>query len=119
MELSLVVTEGPFTRQASSTACRFARAAIAKGHRVRQVFFFHDGVLNGSCHVSPPGGEPNTTAQWSALARDHGVELVLCVTAAQRRGVNADALADGFLMGGLSQWVEAGTSSDRTLVFGG
>ncbi|WP_142847144.1 sulfurtransferase complex subunit TusD [Telmatospirillum sp. J64-1] len=119
MEFALVVTEGPFTRQSSATACRFARAAIARGHRVWRVFFFHDGVGNASRHIEPPGREHNAAGEWSALAREHGVDLVLCVTAAQRRGICAEALAPGFRIGGLGQMVEASIRCDRTLVFGG
>jgi hypothetical protein len=41
---SIQINEGPYQHQASDTAYQFAKAAIAKGHEIFRVFFYHDGV---------------------------------------------------------------------------
>lgn len=61
--------------------------------------------------------------RWTDLAREHGVDLVLCVSAAQRRGLlaedgtNEGRIAPGFRVGGLGLWVEACGKADRVLIF--
>lgn len=129
MKFAIVVNEGPFQRQASSSAYEFVRAALAEGHEIHRVFFYHDGVYNGTRLSVPPSDEPDPPASWAALARDHGVDLVVCVAAAQRRGMldaasavrlhrDGHNLADGFRMSGLGQLIESGLDADRVLVFG-
>lgn len=67
--------------------------------------------------------------EWAELAEKHGLDLVICIAAAQRRGLmdaseakrqglNADNIAAGFRISGLGQLIEGGIESDRTLVFG-
>ena len=43
-----MVNEGPYTHQASDSAYQFTKAAIEKGHEIFRVFFYHDGVNNGT-----------------------------------------------------------------------
>jgi len=129
MKFSLLVNEGPYQHQASDTAWHFARAAIEAGHEITRVFFYHDGVHNGSRLSSPPTDDRNVVVRWSELASTHEVDLVICVAAAERRGIvdaaaarrlhkDADNLAPGFRISGLGQLVQMGVESDRLLVFG-
>lgn len=129
MKLSLLVNEGPYTHQASDSAYRFARAALDKGHEIYRVFFYHDGVNNGTRLAVPPQDDRNLSQLWSDLAAEHELDLVLCVAAAQRRGLldgdeakrhgkDADNIAPGFRISGLGQLIEAGIQSDRLVTFG-
>ena len=67
--------------------------------------------------------------RWSELAEKHNVDLVVCVAAAQRRGIadadeakrngkDANNIAPGFRISGLGQLIEAGIQCDRLVVFG-
>ena len=129
MKFGILVNEGPFQHQASDSAYHFATAAIEQGHQVYRVFFYHDGVNNGTRLASPPTDDRQITARWTRLAKDHGVDLVVCTAAAQRRGIADDSaarrvdaptgnLAEGFRVAGLSLLMEAGLETDRMLVFG-
>jgi len=129
MRFGIVVNEGPCQHQAAESAFRFAEAALAAGHEIVRVFFYHDGVYNGSSLAVPPQDEPGVIERWSGLARTHGVDLVLCVAAAQRRGVLdeslrrrnekvASNLAEGFRISGIGQLVEAAILAERLVVFG-
>ena len=124
-----MVSEGPYQHQASDTAYQFATAAIASGHQVDRVFFYHDGVNNGTRLTTPPQDDRNVVDRWSALAAEHGVDLVVCVAAAQRRGLvdpdeakrhgkDADNIAPGFRISGLGQLIESAIECDRLVTFG-
>jgi tRNA 2-thiouridine synthesizing protein D len=101
MKFGILVNEGPFTHQASDSAYRFARAALDKGHEVSRVFFYHDGVNNSNKLSEPQSDDRNLVKLWSELGGEHGVDLVVCVAAALRRGIKDELLAAGFRISGL------------------
>ena len=129
MKIGVVVSEGPYTHQAADTAYQFVKAALDKGHEVPRVFFYHDGV-NVSTRLSvPPQDERHIQQNWTALAKDHDIDLVVCIAAAQRRGLldeneanrqgkDANNIADGFRISGLGQLIEMGIQTDRLVTFG-
>jgi tRNA 2-thiouridine synthesizing protein D len=129
MKLSVMINEGPYQHQSSDSALQFTKAALAQGHEISRVFFYHDGVNNGTRYAVPPQDDRNITNLWSELAKDHDLDLVVCVAAAQRRGImdadeakrhgkSGDNIADGFRISGLGQLIEAGIQADRLVVFG-
>ena len=129
MKFGILVNEGPYTHQAADSAYHFTEAALRAGHEVVRVFFYHDGVNNGTRLTTPPQDDRNVTKRWTELAEQHELDLVVCVAAAQRRGIvdaeekkrngkDADNIAPGFRISGLGQLIEAGISADRLVVFG-
>lgn len=129
MKFSILVSEGPYTHEAADTAYNFTKAALEKGHEIYRIFFYHDGVNNGTRLTTPPQDDRNIVNRWSALAQEHELDLVLCVAAAQRRGIadadearrngkDADNIAPGFRISGLGQLIDAGIESDRLITFG-
>jgi len=118
MIFGILIKQGPFTHQASDTAYRFTVAALARGHEINRVFFYNDGVYNANKLSEPQTDDRNLVALWSNLAKEHDIDLVVCIAAALRRGVKDDILEEGFRISGLGQLVEAGIQSDRTIVFG-
>jgi|TARA_Y100000294_G_C8318428_1_gene241662 tRNA 2-thiouridine synthesizing protein D len=118
VKFGVMVNEGPFTHQASDTAYRFTKAAVEGGHQVPRVFFYFDGVNNGNKLSEPQADDRNLVKLWGELAAAHGIDLVICVAAALRRGMKDEILAEGFRISGLGQLVELGLATDRTVVFG-
>jgi len=118
MKLGVLVNEGPFTHQASDSAYQFTKAAIEKGHQVLRVFFYYDGVNNANKLSEPQSDDRNIVKLWGELAKEHNVDLVVCVAAALRRGIKDEILAEGFRISGLGQLIELGMAADRTVVFG-
>ncbi len=129
MKFTIQVNEGPYQHQASDTAYQFTKAALEKGHEIFRVFFYHDGVNNATRLTTPPQDDRNVITRWSELAKEHNLDLVVCVAAAQRRGIadadeskrngkDADNLQEGFRISGLGQLIEGGIQSDRLVVFG-
>jgi tRNA 2-thiouridine synthesizing protein D len=129
MKLAIAVNEGPYTHQAADTAYLFTKAALEKGHEIFRIFFYHDGVNNGTRLTVPPADERNIQRNWTELAEKHKLDLVICIAAAQRRGIldeneakrqgkDANNIAPGFRISGLGQLIEAGIEAERLIVFG-
>ena len=118
MNIGILVNEGPYTHEASDSAYLFCRAALAGGHQIQRVFFYHDGVNNATRLTEPPQDDRHIVNRWSALAAEHKVDLVVCVAAALRRGINDEVLAPGFRISGLGQLVDSAIKTDRMVVFG-
>lgn len=132
MKFAIQVNEGPYQHQAADSAFQFAKAAIAAGHEIMRVFFYHDGVNNASSFTIPPQDDRNVVNNWASLniKNDKGEpELVVCIAAALRRGILDEPEAaknnisghnvhPAFRISGLGQLIEAGIQSDRLVVFG-
>ncbi len=129
MKYTIQVNEGPYQHQASDSAYLFTKAALEKGHEIFRVFFYHDGVNNGTRLTTPPQDDRNIVNRWTELAKQYDLDMVVCVAAAQRRGIvdegemqrngkSAQNIADNFRISGLGQLIEAGIQSDRLVVFG-
>ncbi len=108
MNFGILVNEGPYTHQASDSAYQFCKAALAAGHKIHRVFFYHDGVDNATRLTEPPQDDRNVVNRWSKLGQEHALDLVVCVAAALRRGIKDEMLAPGFRISGLGQLIEIG-----------
>jgi len=129
MKFAIQINTSPYQSNAGYTAYRFIQAAISQGHEVFRVFFYHEGIYHAFKYATPPDDEIPFTAQWSELAGQYQLDLVVCISAAQRRGLLCvdeagrqgkldNDLADGFRISGLGQLVEATLAADRFIVFG-
>ena len=98
------------------------------GHEVVRVFFYQEGVYHAFRYASPPDDELQIVSRWSTLACDYDIDMVVCISAAQRRalleanearrqGKKDNDIAQGFRIAGLGQWVEAMIVADRFIEF--
>ena len=128
MILSIAVHGAPYSSQSASSAVKFAEAAVAAGHEIHRVFFYHDGVRTGDALAVTPQDEEPVLERWRALQQGHGCELALCIAAALKRGMlNAEesqrydklaaSVAPEFEIVGLGQLIEAIMHSDRFVTF--
>ena len=118
MKFALQINSSPYHSAASLTAYRFANELLTQQHEILRIFFYHDGIYNAFKSANPPDDEESIFKNWSELAQKYNLDLVVCVSAAQRRGLENDNVADGFRLGGLGQLLEATILTDRFLVFG-
>lgn len=127
MKFILAVHGSPNASQSGEHALGFAKAAIAQGHQIERIFFYHDGVLQALKTQITPQGESALLTQWQALA-DQGVELAVCIASAIKRGIldnaeqtryeqTAATLAAGFELVGLGQLIAGIQQSDRYIEF--
>jgi tRNA 2-thiouridine synthesizing protein D len=126
VKYAVQINSAPWGSESSDTAYQFIRAALRRGHEIVRVFFYYEGAYHGLRGMAPPDDEAAAVRRWSELAAEHGVDLVICISAAQRRGLLEAAeaaqdryLAAGFRIAGLGLWVEACLHADRFLSFGG
>ncbi|MDE1165260.1 MAG: sulfurtransferase complex subunit TusD [Pseudomonas sp.] len=119
----------PAHSPASRRALRFAEAALAGGHQIARLFFYRDGVHSASANVVAPQDELDVAAQWRDFVSQHGLDAVVCIAAALRRGVlNAEEaqryqrpaanLPAPWELSGLGQLHEAAQMADRLVTFG-
>ncbi len=125
---TLVVNGPVYGSQSARSAYQFARAVIEQGHTLVSVFFYQDGVTNGSALCVPANDEFDLNNAWQVLADEHKVRLETCVAAALRRGIISEDeanqhgltqnnLAQGFTQAGLGSLAEAMLTQDRVVQF--
>jgi tRNA 2-thiouridine synthesizing protein D len=130
MRFSILVLSPPHAAQGGDSAWHFARAVLDGGHELYRVFFYQEGSLQGNALAVPAQDEVDRVGRWASLADEHGVDLVLCIASAVRRGVLDTGEADrheksatsahpAFELSGLGQLVDAHMNSDRLVTFGG
>ena len=130
MKFAVQINGSPYAGPAGERAYQFVVAALSAGHTVLQIFFYFDGIYHGLAAQMPPGDERQFTHRWHQLALQNNIDLVICISAAQRRGLMSleeskrqnragQDLAPGFRISGLGQLVEATINADRFIVFPG
>jgi len=129
MKFSVAVYAPPFSSQTAYSAYKFVRAALEHGHAVERIFFYHDGVYNGTLLSTAPQDEFDLCNAWRELKRSHSLDLTICVAAALRRGIldaseakrherPASNLPPEFDLSGLGQMIDAAVTADRHITFG-
>ena len=128
LSYTLLVNGPLYGSQSARSAYQFAMALLQQGHKLHSVFFYQDGVSNGSDLTVPANDEFDLAAAWQKLANEHNVSLETCVAAALRRGIisseeaeqhqlRGSNLASGFTQAGLGSLSEALLTQDRVVQF--
>ncbi|WP_373820285.1 sulfurtransferase complex subunit TusD [Glaesserella sp.] len=117
MQYVLAIKQGVYGSQGAFLAYQVAEELLRAGHSIKQIFFFQDGVNNANKWVDPASDEVNLVEFWKKLAETHRLSLHLCISAAQRRGIVAENVAEGFVLAGLGEFSQALFSADRLLTF--
>ncbi|WP_108652417.1 sulfurtransferase complex subunit TusD [Dongshaea marina] len=87
LTFALLISGPPYGNSRASRALQLARAILNAGHKLPRIFFYQDGVLNANSLLAPASDEFDLHQGWCELAQQQGVQLEICVAAAQRRGV--------------------------------
>ena len=77
----------------------------------------------------PPQDESHLYAEWEALAKDHSIDMAICISAALRRGILDEAeseryekphanMSPAFTVSGLGQLIDGAIHGDRLMTFG-
>lgn len=125
---TLLVTSAPFSQQNAYSAYRFALAAVQSKHRVNGIFFYQSGTLNGSSLQITPSDEFDLYRAWQSLSVEYQVPLMVCVSAASKRGITTPedahdtdtphfSLTAPFTSVGLGELATLISSSDRLIQF--
>ncbi len=129
MKYAIQINSSPNNSNAGYCAYQLIEALIKSKHEILRVFFYQEGIYHAFKYATPPDDELQLTKKWTALATLQEIDLVVCISAAQRRGLlvadeasrqgKGDAdLAEGFRISGLGQLIEASLLADRFIEFG-
>ena len=121
MNISLLIQGSPNATRACHSALSFAKEIVNSDHQLYRVFFYQEAVLIGNRFIEYPSDELNLQQEWLSFASNNSIELDICVSAAQRRGIQQseeeNSVEDGFQISGLGQLAEAIIESDRLVSF--
>lgn len=106
---TLVIKHGPDQHDKQLRALRFAKALCNRGHLLRRVFFYGDGVKT----ILP--SHSTMISSWQKLVTPPNAqcELILCSASAER--LHVKSVPEHFVIGGLGSLIEAGFDSDRVI----
>lgn len=82
----IFVTRPAHDSAAANTTFQFCTAALQADHAITAVFFYGAGVTHANKFLLPQAGEPIMGQLWSTLASKK-IPLLVCATAANRRGI--------------------------------
>lgn len=125
-----ILVQSPPSSSGAFSALQFTTAALKKGHEVIRVFFSGEAVGVANANNTYPQDERDLGKEWSQLAQQHQLDLVVCVSAALKRGVldegeaqryekNLATILPAFTISGMGQLIESATLADRIVTFGG
>ena len=128
MKFAIALLAGP-QDPAARSALMFAEAVLAGGHQISRLFFDRDAVHLASTLGVQPQDECDLARRWKAFINENGLDAVVCIAAALRRGILDAAEADRWerptantgepwVLSGLGQWVDALQTADRAVTFG-
>lgn len=128
MKYAIQVNTSPYQSSSGERAYQFTKTALEMGHEVERVFFYQEGIYHAFNTLTPPDDEVNPVKLWTELVQNYSLDLVVCISAAQRRGLlekneakrqgkQDNNIAEGFRIAGLGLWVEAILVADRFLEF--
>ena len=113
----LMLHAPPWSHQSVKTAVDFASTAIKRGNKVNAIFLYQDAVLCAGKELDIPSDELNGHQALLELHDQMGVPLMLCVTAAEKRGLNSSNVNDKFQIAGLAEFAELTTATDKVVQF--
>lgn len=117
MKFGILIQESPYNHEAADSAYNFVKAALERGHTIKGIFFYNDGVINVTKLMDPPQDDRNIAKRWSELGAK-GIDIVVCIAAAKRRGINNDVIVPNVRISGLGQLTEIAIEADRLITFG-
>jgi tRNA 2-thiouridine synthesizing protein D len=126
--IGILVTSSPTATQNILSALRMAQTIVSSEHKLLGVFFYQEGIHNANRLQIISSDEVDLYTAWTQLANMHACPLMVCVTAAGKRGVlsQVDAtendkehfnLTTPFQSVGLGDLAELMSNSDRLLQF--
>lgn len=86
-EYSVLITSPPFNGDSAQRALSFIKGVISNGDTINHVFFYGDGVYHTNSLMLETGDSLFTYGEWKNLSSAHNVNLMVCITAAVKRGI--------------------------------
>ena len=116
---ALLLTSATFSNQTLASVLVFANAAINNGHCIDHIFLYQDAVYSVAYHTDLPADEPDLSTALAEFCLEHQVDLLFCVTAAEKRGVIGTGLLPkpGYTAAGLAEFAMRQVNIDKLVQF--
>ena len=114
MKLAVMIFESPYGCEKPYTALRFALTAINDGYEVT-VILIQEGI-----HVAKKNQKPNeypNIFEYLQTCIEEGLKVIVCGVCCQARGISQSDLAEGALIVGMHEIVDAVVKSDKAISF--
>jgi tRNA 2-thiouridine synthesizing protein D len=123
-KLAVVVTTPPYSNL-TITALDYVETALSLGVDVIGVFFYQDGAIQANSKVKIASDEYQAIQHWARLHQQYQLPLHLCITAAEKRGIECESAStetqsnsnEIFTISGLGELVELATNATRLVQF--
>lgn len=127
-QYSVLITSSPFQGDSAFRAYQFIQGVISNGNTVNNLFFYGDGVYHTNNLMLKTGDEFYGQDAWKRLSEQHEVKLLVCITAAVKRGIVSDQeaqehgiaqanLSAPFIQAGLGEFFTELHNCDRLVQF--
>lgn len=113
----LILHSPPWSHQSTNSAVDFATAALESGHEIKAIFLYQDSVLTALPLLDIPSDELNGQDLLVTFQKEFDVPLLLCATAAEKRGVNEQNISNGFQLAGLAELAAITAETDKIVQF--
>jgi tRNA 2-thiouridine synthesizing protein D len=118
MSSYIVTIHSPaWSHQSVATACEFAEQVIKLNKQLKAIFLYQEGVLNSIQSLDIPSDELNGQNKLVQLSKQHQVPILLCATAAEKRGITPELVNPHFTFAGLAEFAELSTDADHVIQF--
>lgn len=112
-----ILNEPPYGTERSYNALRLAGSLARRPGEEVKVFLMGDAASCAMANQKVPQGYYNIELMLQGPASRNGVEIAVCGSCMDARGISDAALADGTRRGSLSQLTDWTVWADKTLVF--
>ena len=94
---------------------RFVDAALQAGHEIDCIFLYQDGVYHANQNIQLASDEFPLVETWQSL-HALNIPILLCVTAAEKRGIDIDDTGS-FKVAGLAEFSMLAAKADKWVQF--
>lgn len=105
----------PTEHDTTQRLIKFAEACIAGGHTISAIFLYQAGIFHASNHLDLASDELPIKQLWQKLSAKE-VPLLLCVTAAEKRGLDTQNTGV-FKVAGLAEFAMLASEADKWVQF--
>jgi len=112
-----ILNDAPYGTERSYNALRLAGSLVGRPGEEVKVFLMGDAASCAKAHQKVPQGYYNLEMMLQGPALRHNVEIGVCGTCMDARGISDGELAEGAKRGSLSQLTDWTAWADKTLVF--
>lgn len=115
MKFLIIVNESPWSSSLGVAALRMVRALLLRKVQISAIFFREDGIYHSLPGRAVDSGTPSLCDEWQSLAKQKGIPLLVCSSAARRR-LGAPP-GEAYREAGLVEMMEIMAASDRVVTF--